>query len=320
VVRDDHGLVTAIVEDKDAGDEVRTLREINAGVYCFNAPKLYEALGRLQPDNTQSEYYLTDVIGDLVARGEPVAALAAEDPEEVIGINNRVQLAQAETKARRRLREQLMLAGVTMMDPASTYVDAGVAIGQDTVLWPGTVISGETVIGDGCTIGPHVQIESCVIGEGCLIKQGCVLSQSRFGRGVQLGPYSHVRPGCQVDDEARVGSYSELVRTHLGRRARDLHFSYLGDAEVGAGANIGAGTVTCNYDGQHKHRTVIGSEAFIGSGTVLVAPVEIGNGAYTAAGSVITKDVPPESLAIARSKQDTHQGWVRQRKEKERRS
>jgi bifunctional UDP-N-acetylglucosamine pyrophosphorylase / glucosamine-1-phosphate N-acetyltransferase len=320
VRRDGQGLVAAIVEDRDAAVEVRTLREINAGVYCFNAPKLYEALGRLQPDNTQGEYYLTDVIGDLVARGESVAALCAADPEEVIGINNRVQLAQAETTARTRLREQLMLAGVTMVDPASTYVDAGVTIGQDTVLWPGTVISGETVIGEGCTIGPHVQIESCTIGDGCLIRQGCVLSQSRFGRGVQVGPYSHVRPGCQVDGEARVGSYSELVRTHLGRKARDQHFSYLGDAEVGAGVNIGAGTITCNYDGKRKHRTVIGDEAFIGSGTVLVAPVAIGDGAYTAAGSIITKDVPPESLAIARTKQETHAGWVRQRKEKERRS
>lgn len=310
VVRDGQGLVTGIVEHKDASPEVRAIREINAGVYVFQARALFEALGRVRPDNAQGEYYLPDVLADFVASGRAVAAVPADDPQEVMGINNRLQLAEAEAKARQRTNEALMLAGATLIDPAHTYVEAGVTVGPDTVIWPGVVLSGATTIGANCTIGPNVQITDCVVGDNCTIRQGTVMAGSALGQAVQAGPYSHVRPGCQIDDDARIGTYTELVRTHVGPRVKSLHFSYLGDAEVGAGANIGAGAVTCNYDGQAKHRTIIGAGAFIGSDSILVAPVEIGAGAYTAAGSVITKDVPPDSLGIGRSRQETHEGWV----------
>jgi bifunctional UDP-N-acetylglucosamine pyrophosphorylase/glucosamine-1-phosphate N-acetyltransferase len=316
VVRDDAGLVTAIVEHRDAGEQVRAIREINGGVYVFQAPKLLAALERLQPNNAQGEYYLTDAIADLVSHGDTVAALCAADPDEIMGINDRVQLAAAEAKARRRVCEGLMVAGVTLIDPANTYVETGVKVGPDTVIWPGAVITGETVIGTGCTIGPHVQIDSCAIGDGSTIKQGSVLAASWFGRGVEVGPYSHVRPDCVIGDEARIGTHSELVRTKLGRGVKDLHFSYLGDAEVGEDSNIGAGTITCNYDGKYKHKTKIGRKAFIGSDTVIVAPVVIGDEALTAAGSVINRDVPDGALGVARAKQETHEGWVQRRRER----
>lgn len=316
ILRDADGLVTAIVEHKDATPQQRAVREINAGVYCFRARELFEALGRLRPDNAQGEYYLTDVIADCVQRGAPVAALPAPDPAEVMGINNRQQLAQAEATLRQRVNEALMAAGVTLLDPATTYVEASVTIGPDTVLLPGCLITGQTTIGAGCTIGPYVQIADCTVGDGCQLRQGSVLTGSTLAAQVQVGPYSHLRPGCQIDEGARIGTYAELVRTHVGAGVKCLHFGYLGDTEVGAGANIGAGTITCNYDGQSKHHTVIGAGAFIGSDTILVAPVTIGEGAYTAAGSVITKAVPAESLGIGRAKQDTLEGWARQRREK----
>ncbi len=313
VVRDGSGLVTAIVEERDADEQVRAIREINAGVYVFQARHLFPALQGIGTDNAHGEYYLTDVIAALVARGQTVAAMCAPDPREVMGINDRVQLAAAEAEARRRVCERLMLSGVTLIDPTSTYVEADVQVGEDTVIWPGTVITGQTVIGRNCTIGPHVQISSCVIGDESVIRQGSVLVDSWFGREVAVGPYSHVRPGCVVGERARVGTCSELVRTHLGAGAKDQHFSYLGDAQVGEEANIGAGVVTCNFDGKYKHKTRIGRKAFVGSDTIIVAPVVIGDEAFTAAGSVITSDVPDGSLAIARSRQETRKDWVARR-------
>lgn len=313
VVRDSSGLVTAIVEQRDADEQTRAIREINAGVYVFQAQKLFAALQGLQPNNAQGEYYLTDVVAALVAQGQTVAAMCARDPREVMGINDRVQLAAAEAEARRRVCEQLMLGGVTLIDPTNTYVEADVQVGEDTVIWPGAVLTGETTIGRNCTIGPHVQIGSCAIGDEAVIKQGSVLAESWFGREVEVGPYSHVRPGCVVGDRARVGTCSEMVRTRLGAGAKDQHFSYLGDAQVGEEANIGAGAITCNFDGKYKHKTKIGRKAFIGSDTVIVAPVVIGDEALTAAGSVITGDVPDRSLAIARSRQEIHKDWVSRR-------
>ncbi len=314
IVRDERGLVQAIVEHKDAPPEVRALKEINAGIYCFNARRLFEVLAELRPDNAQGEYYLTDVIGRFVAAGEPVAALVAEDPEEVMGINDRVQLAQAEAKARQRVREALMRGGVTMIDPGATYVDAGVEIGQDTVLWPGTVITGETKIGANCTIGPQVQLNDVAMGDGCQIRQGSWLAASALGNGVSIGPFAFVRADCCVEDEARVGAHSEIVRATIGRKVRMSHFSYAGDTNIGAGSNIGAGVVTCNYDGRAKHRTEIGDGAFIGSDAILVAPVTIGAGAYVAAGSVITEDVPPDGLGIERAEQRNIEGWATRRR------
>lgn len=314
VVRDGAGLVTGIVEHKDASEEIRALREINAGIYIFDSRKLFAALGRLRPDNAQGEYYLTDVIADCVAQGEAVAAVAADDPAEVMGINNRIQLAQAETIARQRVREDLMLAGVTLIDPANTYVDAGVNIGQDTVIWPGAVITGETTIGANCTIGPHVNLDSVTVGDGCTLRQGSFVTASTLGNAVTVGPFAYIRPDCDVQDNARVGAHTELVRSVLHEGVKMSHFSYIGDSEVGPGTNIGAGAITCNYDGKNKHHTKIGDGAFIGSDAVLVAPVIIGAGAYVAAGSVITKDVPHSGLGIGRSKQENIEGWARRRR------
>ena len=310
VVRDGDRLVTGIVEHKDASDEIRDIPEINAGIYVFDSRKLFAALGRLRPDNAQGEYYLTDVIADFVAHGEPVAALAAADPAEVMGINNRVQLAEAETIARQRVREDLMCAGVTLIDPANTYVDAGVTIGQDTIIWPGAVITGDTTIGDRCTIGPHVQLDRVTLGDGCTIRQGSLVVGSTLGNAVTVGPCAYIRPDCEVQDKARVGAHTELVRSTLHEGVKMSHFSYIGDTEVGPGTNIGAGVITANYDGQQKNHTNIGDGAFIGSDAVLVAPVTIGAGAYVAAGSAITKDVPPEGLGIGRARQENIEDWA----------
>ncbi len=314
LVRDDSGLVQAIVEHKDASPQVRAVKEINAGIYCFQASALFEALAQLRPDNAQGEYYLTDVIGQLVAAGQPVAAVVAEDPEEVMGINDRVQLAQAEVKARRRVREALMRAGVTMIDPEATYVDAGVEIGPDTILWPGVIITGETRIGANCTIGAHTQLDGVTVGDGCQIRHGSWLSRSTIGNACTIGPFAFVRPDCRVEDEARVGAHTETVRATIGRGAKVSHFSYTGDASVGANSNIGAGAVTCNYDGKSKHRTTIGDGVFIGSDAILVAPVTIGEGAYVAAGAVITQDVPPDALGIERAEQRNIEGWATRRR------
>lgn len=314
VVRDERGLVQAIVEHRDASDDVRGIREINAGIYCFSCRVLYEALSRLRPDNTQGEYYLTDVIAALVADGQAVAAVTAGDPEEAMGINDRVQLAQAEAKARRRVCEELMLSGVTLIDPDATYIDASVQVGQDTTIWPGTVITGDSRLGTNCTIGPHVELDGVIVGDACTIRQGSFVTGSLIGNGVTIGPFAFIRPDCQVEDEARVGAHTELVRTVLQRGVKMSHFSYVGDSQVGPGCNIGAGVVTCNYDGKQKHQTRIGDGAFIGSDAILVAPVSIGAGAYVAAGSVITKDVPPEALAIERAEQRNIDDWAKRRK------
>lgn len=315
LVRDEQGLATAIVEHRDAAPEVLAIREINAGVYLFDCRKLFAALARLRPNNAQGEYYLTDVIADFVAHGERVAALAATDPEEVMGINNRVQLAQAEQKARDRVREQVMLGGVTLIDPAATYLDADVVIGPDTVIWPGAVITGNTVIGAHCTIGPHVQLDSVTLGDRCHIRQGSFVSASTLGNGCLIGPFAFIRPECHVHDDARVGAHTELVRSVLHEGVKMSHFSYVGDTEVGTGANLGAGAITANYDGKRKNHTKIGDGCFIGSDAVLIAPVIIEAGAYVAAGSVITKDVPHGGLGIGRSKQANIEGWVRRKRQ-----
>lgn len=317
IVRDEGGMVKGIVEHRDASPEVLAIREINAGIYCFKAPRVFEVLAELRPDNVQGEYYLTDVITKLIAAGEPVAAVVAEDAAEVMGINDRVQLAQAETKARQRVREALMRSGVTMIDPAATYVDAGVEIGQDTVLWPGVVITGDTTVGANCTIGPQVQLEDVTIGEGCTIRHASVVAGSTVGSGVAIGPGAFVRPGCTLEDDVRIGAHAETNRATIGQGSKIMHFSYTGDATVGAGCNIGAGMVTCNYDGRQKHRTVIGDGAFIGSDAILVAPVTVAPGGYVAAGSVITKDVPAGALAIERAPQRNIEGWVERKRSSE---
>jgi len=317
VVRDQEGRVTAIVEHRDADESVLAVREINSSVYCFRSPLIFELAAQLRSDNEQGEQYLTDVIGALVAAGERVEALLAEDPQEVAGINTRVQLAEAERVLRDRIRERLMLDGVTLVDPETIYVDDDVQIGRDTTVWPCTFILGRTTVGSDCQIGPHATVRDCDVGDGVLIRHGSLVTDSQVGDEATLGPFAHIRSGCTVGRHARAGSYVEMKAADLGEGAKVTHVAYLGDVTIGAGSNVGAGAITCNYDGARKHPTVIGKRAFIGSNVSLVAPVTIGDGAYIGAGSTITKDVPPGTLAVAREKQKTIEGWRPPRRDDE---
>ena len=309
VIRDDSDQVRRIVEEADCDEITRGIAEGNVSVYCFRAPLLFEALTRLEPSNKQGEYYLTDVVEVLVKDGQKVIPVLAE-PDEVMGINDRVALARAERLLRARLNRRAMLEfGVTLIDPEATYIDPDVTIGRDTVIYPGAVLQGQTTIGEGCTIGAHVLIEDATIGDGTSVRQGSVVRQSVVGERCTIGPFAHVRDQSEVGNATRVGG-GEVVRSRLGERVNDLHFSYLGDATVGDGANIGAGMITCNYDGQNKNPTLIGDGAFVGSDAILIAPVTIGKGAYVAAGSVVNHDVPDEALAIGRVRQENKEGWA----------
>ena len=287
VVRDSSGRVTHTV--KDDGD--RGTHEVDAGIYWFRSEWLWrnlDAIGR-SPGG--------DLLRAASEQGEVVADVATDSPGEAIGVNTRVQLAEAEEAMRRAVREKWMLAGVTMREPSSVYVDAGVRIGQDTVIHPNTHLCGATVVGPDCEIGPDSTIRDATLGAGCRIVSS-VVTGATLENGVEVGPFSHIRPGSHLESGVRIGSFGEVSRSRLGRGARSAHFSYIGDTEIGANVNIGAGTVICNFDGVEKHRTQIGEGAFIGSGSMLVAPVTIGARARTGAGAVVTRDVPPDSLAV----------------------
>ena len=293
VLRGPDGTLDRIVEYRDAGDGERAVGEINVGLYCFNGESLLSALGRLRPDNRAGELYLTDVFADL----RPAPVLRIEDRAEGMGVNDRVELARAERALRERLLEELMRSGVTVVDPSSTYVDAGVRVGVDTVLEPGTVLRGRTVVGEGCRIGPFTEIRDSVVRDGARVEHSW-LDGAELGEGSDCGPFAKLRPGTRIDGGVHIGSFAELVRSTVGRGTQMGHFSYLGDSTVGEDVNIGAGTVTANYDGARKHTTVIEDGAFIGSDTVLRAPVRVGRSARTGAGSVVTRDVPPGATAV----------------------
>ena len=309
------GQPVAIVEHRDATPAQREIREIGTSVYCFDAATFWPALDQVTPQNEQGEYYLTDVIGILRREGRRLEAVIAADARECLGINDRRQLAQLAAVHRVRILDRLMLEGVTVLDPASTYVDDTVTIGPDTVLYPGVTLEGATSIGAACVIGTGSQIAASRLGDQIHVKPYCVLTEAVVEEGAQLGPFCHLRPLSHVGPNAKIGNFVELKKSKIGRGAKVPHLSYVGDAQVGAGANLGAGTITCNYDGVHKHETVIGAGAFIGTNSSLVAPVTIGEGAYVAAGSVITKTVPPGALAVARGRQETREGWAARRKE-----
>jgi len=313
VVRE-HGRPTGIVEHRDATPAQREIREIGVSVYCFDAARLWPALDRVQPHNAQGEYYLTDVIGILRGDGHVIEAVVAEDARDCLGINDRRQLAELATVLRGRVLDRLMLDGVTILDPASTYVDATVTIGADSVLYPGVILEGATVIGRECVIGVGSHLTGMRLGDRVLVKPYCVLADSVVEEGAQLGPFCHLRPASHVGANAKIGNFVELKKSRIGRGAKVPHLSYVGDAQVGAAANIGAGAITCNYDGVNKHETVIGDGAFVGTNASLVAPVTIGEGAYVAAGSVITKSVPPGALAVARGRQEVREGWAARKK------
>lgn len=296
VVRSANGEVQAIVEEAQASPEELQIRELNVGVYCFSAAWLWEALPRI-PLSPKGEYYLTDIVGLAVADGLPVQALQASDREELIGINNRVHLAEAGERLRKRINNEWMLSGVTLVDPATTYIEPGVIIGQDTVIYPNTHLRGSTSVGEGCQIGPNSIIDSTRIGRECTILAS-ILEYAVLEDHVEVGPFGHLRKGAHLGKGVHMGNFGEVKNSHLGPGVKIGHFSYIGDATIGPDVNIGAGTITCNFDGVKKNPTEIGEGAFIGSDTMLVAPVKIGKGSRTGAGAVVTRDVPDGSLAV----------------------
>jgi bifunctional UDP-N-acetylglucosamine pyrophosphorylase/glucosamine-1-phosphate N-acetyltransferase len=313
VLRDDEGGVRAIVEARDASDEVRAVREINAGLYVFEVPALLSVLGDLKPQNAQGEYYLTDVIALLRASGRAVAGVAAEDPAEALGVNSIAELAEATRLLRARRTRALMAAGVGIEDPETTHVGLDTVVEPDATLRPYTFLEGRTVVRAGATVGPFVRLVDTEVGVEAQILDHCLLRQSTVGAGAVVGPFAHVRPESRIGARAKVGNFVELKKTSLGDGSKAPHLSYLGDATVGPGVNIGAGTITCNYDGTHKHPTRIEAGAFIGSDTTLVAPITVGEGAYIAAGSSITEDVPAGALALGRARQVVKPGWAAER-------
>jgi bifunctional UDP-N-acetylglucosamine pyrophosphorylase / glucosamine-1-phosphate N-acetyltransferase len=314
IVRRPDGSVDRLVERRDASPAEVAIREINVGLYCFRARELQDCLTRLQPNNDQGEYYLTDVIGLLVADGRRVEAVVTPDPQGALGINDRLDLAVAESIQRGRILRRLMLSGVTIIDPATTYVDETVVIGQDTILYPMTTLEGQTVIGSDCRIGPSTRIVDSHLADRATV-QVSVVAGSSVGEGSRIGPFANVRPGCRLGREVKVGDFVELKNSVLEDRVSAGHLTYLGDADVAERTNIGAGTITCNYDGRRKYRTVIGKKAFIGTHATLIAPVTVGDGAYVAAHSVVTEDVPADALAIARSRQTVKEGWAARKRQ-----
>jgi bifunctional UDP-N-acetylglucosamine pyrophosphorylase/glucosamine-1-phosphate N-acetyltransferase len=296
ILRDPHGQVSGVVEEAQASPEQLNIHELNPGVYCFNASWLWQALKRINL-SPKGEYYLTDLVGMAVADGYIVRTIEMEDVDEVIGINTRLHLAQAEAILRQRINTHWMLAGVTMIDPASTYIEPDVTLGQDTVLWPGTYLHGNTQVGAGCVIGPNTIIKDSIVGDHCTLLSSMLESAVLENR-VEMGPFCHLRKGAHLANGVHMGNFGEVKNSTLGPGAKMGHFSYVGDATVGADVNIGAGTITCNFDGQSKYPTEIGEGAFIGSDTMLVAPVKIGAGSKTGAGAVVTRDIPPGTLAV----------------------
>jgi bifunctional UDP-N-acetylglucosamine pyrophosphorylase / glucosamine-1-phosphate N-acetyltransferase len=303
VIRNGAANVTRIVEDRDASEDEKKIREINTGVYLMKASFLYSLLGRITPDNAQAEYYLTDVVSEACKDSVPVYGYVLENSEEAAGINSRSELARASAVVWNRVRESLMDAGVTLLDPGTVYVDAAVQIGPDTVIHPGVTISGESEIGTGCVIESGVYIIDSKVGDRVHILQGSRLNNAVVLEDSSIGPMAHLRPETHIGREARVGNFVELKKTIFGDGSKASHLTYLGDSFVGEKVNIGCGTITCNYDGKRKHPTVIGDRCFVGSDVQFVAPVKIGEGSLIGAGSTITRDVPPENLAVTRPKQ-----------------
>lgn len=309
VIRGEDGTVQRIVEQKDCSAEEAAVKEINTGTYCFDNEKLFAALAKVTSNNAQGEYYLTDVIGIFREAGESVQGYCTTDVSEAIGVNDRVALAEAERFMRDRINRNHLLGGVTLIDASSTYIEAGVQIGSDTVIYPGTVLRGSTIIGEDCVIGPQADIADSTIGNGVAIKYS-VVSESVIGDTSAVGPYANLRPGSKLGVGCKVGDFVELKNASLDDGSKVSHLSYVGDAKVGKDVNIGCGAVTVNYDGYNKFVTEIGDNAFIGSNVNLIAPLKIGDGAYVVAGSTVTHDVPAGDLAIARERQVNKSGYA----------
>jgi bifunctional UDP-N-acetylglucosamine pyrophosphorylase / glucosamine-1-phosphate N-acetyltransferase len=314
IVRDADGTVARIVEAKDANDDERKIDEVNAGIYVFEAADLFDNLRGLSTNNSQGEYYLTDLIAILRKAGKRVGAVVASDPIEAVGVNSRAELAVVEAEIQRRVVTKLMADGVTFRNPNTVVIDSTVTIGADSVVYPYVTLEGTTAIGRQCIIEPGVHLINVTAGDDVHFKTGTVAEDATVEDEATVGPYAHLRPGTRLGRYVKVGNFVETKKAVFGEGAKASHLSYIGDAEVGAGANIGAGTITCNYDGVNKHQTIIEDGVFIGSDTQLVAPVRVGKGAYVGAGSTITKDVPPDALALSRTPQRVIEGWATKRR------
>ena len=318
VLRDENNSVKRIVEDKDSSIEEKAINEINTGIYCINVQFLFSGLKNIKRENAQGEYYLPDLIEMAAKAKQKVACLTHINPAEVMGINNRIELAQANGVMRERINNELMLSGVSLIDPETTYIHYGVKIGKDTTIYPNVFLEGNTNIGKGCLIEQGCMIQNSHIGDGSKIKSNSVIESSEIGGQVSIGPFARIRPDSTIGDGARIGNFVEVKKSRIGRGTKANHLSYLGDAIIGKDVNIGAGTITCNYDGVKKHQTIIEDGAFIGSDTQLIAPVKVGKNAYIGSGSTITKNVPPGSLALSRIEQRVVEGWaLKRRKRKE---
>jgi bifunctional UDP-N-acetylglucosamine pyrophosphorylase/glucosamine-1-phosphate N-acetyltransferase len=316
IIRDGEGRIRAIVEEPDLTPEQRSVREINTGSYCFELQALKKYLPLLPQNKKKGEYYLTDLLPLLLAAGLRVEAYKIDDAVQALGINDRLQLARATSRMRERINAALMLSGVTMIDPATTYIDAGVEIGRDTVIFPQTILEGKTSVGENCRLGPGLQLVDTIVGNGVSCRQSVVL-ESVLQDGAVIGPFAHIRPGSVIGPGAKIGDFVEIKNSTIGKGSKVPHLSYVGDTQMGPAVNMGAGSIVVNYDGRRKHATSIGEGAFIGCNSNLIAPVSIGSNSFVAAGSTITRDVPSGSLSIARSRQEIKEGMGKRLLKKE---
>jgi len=316
ILRDEHGMVARIVEQKSVTAEQHEIDEINPGLYCFNAALFWSHVGELRPDNTAHEFYLTDMVEIIAKHGYAIAPLFIEDETELLGINTKAELAVADTILRGRKARELMMAGVTIENPGSVSIDVDVEVGADSVIEANVHLRGKTKVGEGCRIGTGSVLRDCEIGDGTVILPYVVAEQSRVGKNAFVGPFSRLRMNAEATDGTHIGNFVELKKTRLGEGSKASHLAYLGDAVIGSGVNVGAGTITCNYDGEKKHQTVIGDGVFVGSNSTLVAPLTLETGSFIAAGSVITKDVEADALALGRAQQTDKPGWAKRRRER----
>ncbi len=314
IIRSPEGWLERIVEEKDAREEERLIREINTGIYCVKAPSLIEGLQEIQSENAQGEYYLTDLVQIIRGKGLRCSAHMVEDPTEVMGINTRVDLAFAHEVLRQEKLRELMLSGVTLLDPKTTYVDRPVEIGRDSLLYPNCILQGKTKIGQRCIIESNTKITDSIIGDEVTIRSNSVITESRIEEGAIIGPFAHLRPLSVIKSRAKIGNFVEVKKSVIGKESKANHLAYLGDSTVGEKVNIGAGTITCNYDGIEKHQTIIEDGVFVGSNVELVAPVKVGKNATIGAGTTVTRDVPEGSLAISRMRQKNIRGWRKKKK------
>jgi len=315
IIRIGEKLIEAIVEDKDADNSTKLIKEINSGIYFFDGKELREALGHLKNDNTQGEYYLTDVIGIMREKGLKIGAFKIKNAEDILGVNNRYQLSEVNKIMQRRIVKKLMLEGVTIIDPDSTYIEASVTVEKDVTIYPGCILEGNTVIQEDSVIGPYTRIKDGKIDRGVKIQNSVVL-ESSIGEGTSIGPFAYLRPGNKIGKHAKVGDFVEMKNSTFGDNSKASHLTYVGDGDVGSNVNLGCGVVFVNYDGKNKYRTYVGDNSFVGCNVNLVAPVRVNENTYVAAGTTVTKDVPQDSLAIGRARQENKEGWVTKRKNK----